>query len=395
MRNVALGAACSGGFFLLAMASCSSTDELTPPPVNTQLEAGFDAPVDGPLEAQGDGAIEAGPPATCSLDGWCHTALPAGDAGAPLSLRDVRVLGEEAWAVAESGQILRFSAGAWGLEHRAPVALRSVGGTSGSDLWAVGDAGVVLRRTVVGSTVSWVSTPSGTTANLQSVWAAAPGQLWVVGVEGALRSRGTPGTAGFSFVRTPIPPALTGGLTGLYRVWGTDPNNVWLVGPNPCLDTGAVCEYDLSRVIRYGTSPDGGAKWSGINVGIFPPTISGGSVTPDNSVVMVGNLFPDGCQVTGLVPADAGADAQVMWSKSGVCSRQRGVWMSSARLGWSVGEDGLAQEWDGAKWRAARLTVTNVPIARHLFAVSGTRSAAGTEAWIVGDGIALHRHLAP
>ena len=69
--------------------------------------------------------------------------------------------------------------------------------------------------------------------------------------------------------------------------------------------------------------------------------------------------------------------------------------MKSASQGWSVGEDGLAQEWDGKRWRPARLTITAVPLGRDLYSVRGATSPQGTELWIVGEGVALHRHLNP
>ena len=283
------------------------------------------------------------------------------------------------------------------LEQASGKTLRSIGGTSPTDLWAVGDEGVVLRRTVSGSVASWSVVPSGTTGNLQSVWSATAGDLWIVGTTGALRSKGTPGTAGFTFVAAKPPAALLDGLTGLYRVWGTDAKNVWMVGPDPCLDPDAVCEYGEAHVLRYGTLADGGPRWSRVDIGtnpFFNVGIAGGAATPDNEIVVAGYEYLNGCIATSPIGADAG-DAGITWNASGVCFRQRGVWMRTAAQGWSVGTDGLAQEWDGKKWHPARLTITAVPIANHLYSVRGARASSGTELWIVGDGIALHRHLNP
>jgi hypothetical protein len=102
-----------------------------------------------------------------------------------------------------------------------------VHGTSGHDVWAVGEKGRIVHWD--GS--AFTSPASGTTATLFGVWAAAPNDVWAVG--------GTPsaGTTapndvvlhydGTAWSPSPVPMAL--GHT-FFKVWGAAPDDLYVVG---------------------------------------------------------------------------------------------------------------------------------------------------------------------
>src|ERR1041384_804996 len=83
------------------------------------------------------------------------------------------------------------SPGAWCVEPTplttAP-ALAAVWAVSASDVFAVGEGGVILRR----SPTAWTQMTSGTTRKLNGVWAASSSDVWAVGLGGTiLRFNGT------------------------------------------------------------------------------------------------------------------------------------------------------------------------------------------------------------
>ena len=109
--------------------------------------------------------------------------------------------------------------GQWCIEA-PPVAgtplLHAVWAVSAADVFAVGDAGTILRRINDG----WTVMASGTTRNLRGVWAESASNVWAVGVSGTiLRFNGT--------AWSPITGIATSDIDA---VWGSGPSDVWLVG---------------------------------------------------------------------------------------------------------------------------------------------------------------------
>ncbi len=99
--------------------------------------------------------------------------------------------------------------------------LRAVWGTEKA-LWAVGDAGAVLKSADHGG--FWLSVDSGTTQNLKAIWGSSEGDLWIVG-DGETILRSTDDGVGWHRLS---PPA--GG--DLASVWGSDPHDVYFAGSN-------------------------------------------------------------------------------------------------------------------------------------------------------------------
>jgi hypothetical protein len=64
--------------------------------------------------------------------------------------------------------------------------LAAVRGTSGSDVWAVGNDGAIFHW----NGMAWSRAKSGTTQNLSGVWSGgADNKVWVVGVDDLILSR--------------------------------------------------------------------------------------------------------------------------------------------------------------------------------------------------------------
>jgi hypothetical protein len=83
---------------------------------------------------------------------------------------------DDLWFVGD--HLFHFDGSKWRVEPSPTTAmLRSIWGTSGSDVWAVGDAGTIVHFD--GATWSVVASP--TTQNLAGVWASGPRDVWAIG----------------------------------------------------------------------------------------------------------------------------------------------------------------------------------------------------------------------
>jgi hypothetical protein len=146
-----------------------------------------------------------------------------------------------AWAVGDSGTIVRRVADKWE-QVAAPsgVDLRDVHGT-GQDVWIVGNRGTVLHWN--GTTLEKI--PTDSTVNYQGVWAAPSGNVYIVGNNGtAIMWDPTveppeEDTASGPGAFIPLP---TGSDANLYAVYGSDEVNIWAVG-----NRGAVFRYTGPR----------------------------------------------------------------------------------------------------------------------------------------------------
>jgi photosystem II stability/assembly factor-like uncharacterized protein len=145
---------------------------------------------------------------------WGYEAVPGN-----VRLNDVYAVGPEAYAVGEAGVILRrdSATGTWvEMESGTRADLNAVTGFSLSNVWAVGADGTALRYD--GST--WQTTDTGVTVPLWSVFAPNADDVFAVGNNGvAMRFR-----AG-AWERMP-----TGVSNNLYAVHGVSAANMWAVG---------------------------------------------------------------------------------------------------------------------------------------------------------------------
>jgi len=268
-------------------------------------------------------------------------------------------------------------AGTWCTET-APIApttrLFAVHARDSSDVWAVGDGGVIVRRL----DDAWAVVPSGTTQNLRGVWAAGPNDAWAVG-EGSTVIRWN-GTA-WSPVAGVLPISYTG-------VWGSGANDVWLIG--------------TSRVQRWT-----GSAWA------TPVTIPGTLLsihgTGPSDVWVAGEptylrhytgswsvVMPGGGSTQYVVEAIAANNVWTVAPGSGPRNFNGSTWTPyttdsyvdlhafSATNMWGV-TGTKAGHWNGSTWTVT----TPTGVTTSLWGVSG----AGGHLWIVGSGAKiLHRN---
>lgn len=147
------------------------------------------------------------------------------------------------WGVGDKGELVRWNGTAWTLSRydgtsvaakdlgdfdtpARSYSLRGVWGSSASNVFAVGDSGVVLRYN--GTTWTRMTTP--TTAQLTDVWGSGASDVYATTASGQLiRFNGS----AWSLVSAVQAPGA------LWGVWGTAANNVYAVG-----DGGMVYRYD-------------------------------------------------------------------------------------------------------------------------------------------------------
>ena len=100
-------------------------------------------------------------------------------------------------------------------------------GTSGHDVWTVGERGRIAHY----DGAKFTEFVSGTTATLFGVWAASPTDVWAVGgTPGA--GTGSPNDIALHFdgsAWTPAGPPQALGVA-FFKVWGSAPDNLYVVG---------------------------------------------------------------------------------------------------------------------------------------------------------------------
>lgn len=108
--------------------------------------------------------------------------------------------------------------GAWVSQDTQSHAFYAVWGSSRTDVYAVGEGGMMRHSSGGGA---WQPLVGGTTSSLYSVWGSSAADVFVVGGEGTILHT----SDGATFVRQPSNVTIT-----LRAVWGFDASNVFAVG---------------------------------------------------------------------------------------------------------------------------------------------------------------------
>jgi hypothetical protein len=277
-------------------------------------------------------------------------------------------------------------AGQWCVETAAIPAttiLASVWAVSASDVFAVGDAGVIIRR----QGGAWTVMTSPTTENLRGVWAASSTDAWAVGSNGAIVHYD-----GASW--TPYTGAGNGNLAA---VWGSGASDVWAVGPGVTVHWDGT-SWSMSSpglggtpLSVSGTGPTDvwacgeGAKvrhytgtWS---APIYPITAFSDyyAITAKGSDVWVSSSYPN------RQTLHYAGGAWTPYATGGVVFE--GLYEAASNDVWGVGHiqsNPKIGHWTGAAWSV----VTPAGVSSALYGVSG----AGGEVFVVGSGATiLHR----
>jgi hypothetical protein len=106
------------------------------------------------------------------------------DSGTRASLNSVwGSSGDDVFAVGDSGTILHFDGSTWNpMSSGTEEPLNDVWGNSATRVFAVGESGTILRY----NGTNWTSLNSGTTQNLKGVWGSSATDVYVVGSGGAI-----------------------------------------------------------------------------------------------------------------------------------------------------------------------------------------------------------------
>jgi hypothetical protein len=255
----------------------------------------------------------------------------------------------DAWAVGDSGTILRYlpGNGTWSQET-SPVTyhLKSIDGSNSGGtytMYAAG-AGDILKRDHLG----WAGTGSGATS-LSSIFVYSASNIWGVGNWGAASYYD-----GSGWWTTKKPSTSE----QLYGVHTPATNDVWAVGGN----WGPL-------VWRYN-----GTSWSPFTSAMFPSGASGLRAVwarTSNDVWAVG--------LNGTILEFSG----ISWKQhnAGVSDTLNSVFVtlhpsSLKTIVWAAGDNGTIVHWNGTSW-----TKEASGTSKHLRAIQGN----GTTLWVVGD----------
>jgi len=300
------------------------------------LVAGCNLPLPDPAaleEPPGDAGTDGG--------GWRWQAVPLPH---PNTLHGLWGSSDsDIWAVGNGGLILHHDGTAWSaVPSPTKNDLNAVWG-AGQVVWAVGDAGTVLRRAAGGS---WTDLGKLIPQDLNGVWTDG-GDAWSVGAAGVLvHDNSTPSAEG---------------TDDLQAVWGSSSTDIWAVGSN-----GAMLHYDgsawtsapapTSRTIFgvwgrsasdvYAVAAGGavlrydGSAWSrtDVDAGVSFRAVAGGA-GPSDALRAVGDRGGDGV-IYGLEAGGGG------WSLAGTYPGAilHAVWVAPSGQAWAVG-GGTSQAW--------------------------------------------------
>ena len=139
--------------------------------------------------------------------------------GDRLALNDVWFDGTTGVAVGDDGVIATYDRDAdeWTTDqHDSKLNLYGVSGTNSSDIWVVGEQGLVLHW----NGTQWGTVDIGSRTNMWSVWSPSGNVAFAVGANGAA----------FRIQGSIVDKLNTGVNEHLYSVTGTNEANVWAVG---------------------------------------------------------------------------------------------------------------------------------------------------------------------
>jgi List-Bact-rpt repeat protein/parallel beta helix pectate lyase-like protein/thrombospondin type 3 repeat protein len=228
----------------------------------------------------------------------------------------------EVFAVGGAETILFYDGAIWMVMETLVdgFVLRDVAGNSSINVYAVGDSGLASHYDG-----TWGNVPGfpGTTANLNGVWVADNGEVFVVGT--------TPPLGGNSviFHYDGITWELqnSGTTNTLHAVWGTSETNVFAVGNN-----GIILQYD-------------GVTWSPMNTDTITTTLTCVWGSSDSDVFASG-------QATKVYRYDGNVDG-VWTEEAGVVEYPFGLWGTSGHNVYAVGGSDATkiEHFDGSTWQ--------------------------------------------
>jgi hypothetical protein len=193
--------------------------------------------------------------------------------------------------------------------------IRGLWGFSSTDIYAVGDNGLIIHY----NGVKWTLMTSPTSNTLRHVWGAATNDVYAIGVDNTVIHYD-----GASW-RLASHPAMEP-----YGIWGAAANDIWIVGYHDIL-----LHYD-------------GSSWTKLNLawGCYFTAVSG---TASNNVYVTGGYNTTGA---GFVAHYDGTS----WQKTDITNgAPRGVWASPRNQVFATSPLGVLNVNEGAGWQTVDL----------------------------------------
>ncbi|OJY20564.1 MAG: hypothetical protein BGO98_04545 [Myxococcales bacterium 68-20] len=402
--------------------ACAEAD-MTLGSVLDTLDAGPSVPLPEEDAASAEGSADAGSDAapdadadqatpTCSTEGWCHTTVPDAQ-----TLRDVWGDGAgTVWTVSEQGNILRWDGTAWVQSHAAGVPLYAIWGSSPTDLWAGGGTrttgtqvlpGVLLHGTGSSpATIEWSVVTAPVT--IRSIWGTSATDVWAVASVthrvnrvdrsvvlhyGGPPEAGDPdGSDAGAATGWEIDPVSTDFPAHFEKVWGTSADDVWIAGRVPPPSGSNATGQVLHRV----ADGDGALAWrkeQPQTVVTARADLNGISFTKSAAAVVGFHGDSSSPYLHTGVSDDNGAT--FTWTlrtaaETGFANNAlSAVWGTGPNDIWVAGQRGRLRQWDGIRWRVAAVALDDVmPVQNAVHAMWGT---GANDIWAVGADIALHK----
>jgi hypothetical protein len=291
--------------------------------------------VDGTDPVDDEGIVESD--LSCGPGAWCSESSPV--TGTLHGVWEAST--GDVFAVGDAGVILQRTGGVWTqLASGTTQSLRGVFGTSATNVWAVGLGGTVLHY----NGTSW-SAVAATSSEVDAVWCSSATDIWMTG-PGMVWHSANSGTSWTSY-----------GMSGsLYAISGTSASDVWVTGENSYL--------------RHWT----GSSWTTVNPGAGTSTFfSILAITSTN--VWAANFTPskETMHLSGTKWAAVRTGGGI-WN---------GMWASSASDIWGAGGAKVGH-YTGSAW-----TLTTPLTGGSWW---GTTGKPGVEAYIVGANGAIMRY---
>lgn len=405
--------------------------------VDASSETGIPQPTDaGADAADATGAsdaadVDAGDVPACSNDGWCATTLPTRaeiDAGPPPSwgpqtlftMNSVWVAPDHrAWAVTAGGHLLSWNGTAWSLATLLDGSYNSIWGSSATDLWIGGNGAKILHVVVSGTNVTVTPVSMGDSwEDVKSVTGTSNTDVWAVGGSGGVyHLESTPDDSGgttTAFALQNMPSAFPGDYNPFQAktLWTTG-SDVWIAGTD--CDPQNWCETSEITVRKWKGGNDGDASWDNLRFpmgddesAIFPrfSRLSTATGTKDGVTFVV--IENDGSWDSWCLRIAASDDKLTgtpiehsngySWVFDTVVNFEfgQGAWGSDSKNVWIAGSMGM-RSFDGS-WHVGQVAIDpKVPLTRALHGVHGIvdDTSGNLDMWTVGDDVALHRVVKP
>lgn len=313
-------------------------------------------------------------PRVCSRGRWCwESPLPFGGVIAAVWAASAT----ELWAVGQDGVVWRRSSSAGlpplklnnGWEPVASgtrVNLNGLWGTSPTDIWAVGDRGTILRWD--GVAFSPLPGPAAETTALTGIWGSDKNDVWILG-----ESASTAETSAEQVLlhwqdgRWTSFPAPDGLDTLAYRIWGSGPQDVWALG-----GFYSTADSPATRVLLHWH----GNAWSAVS----PPALAKESFD---------GVCGSGAADVWIVGGNLEPAAQAIWHwdgarwasfSSGTSVALLNCWAAGPGEAWAVGVNGVILHFHAGRWDAA------VPPDEDASSLNAIRGSGPGDIWAVGDG---------